>query len=162
MTTFGVVVNPHAGKNRRERERVQRFSAAVGSDGIVRETDSLQELEALAHEFHDEGIDVLNAFVDANPSLPNRGPARMLLSQGYRAVAERELSKRNAPAAEKAARTSLAFDASNADAHNLLGAALASQGNLRAAIPEFQAAVRINPKHEVALKNLAQAIAMSR
>lgn len=110
----------------------------------------------------DEGIGVLDAFVQENPSLPNRIPARVLLAQAHRAVAERELTSRNAPAAEKAARQSIALDATNADAHNLLGAALASQGNLRAAIPEFQAAVRINPKHEVALKNLAQAIAMAR
>jgi tetratricopeptide (TPR) repeat protein len=110
----------------------------------------------------DEGIDVMNAFVQANPSLPNRIPAKALLSQGYRAVAERELTNRNAPAAETAARKSLELDGNNADAHNVLGAALASQGQLRAAIPEFQAAVRLNPKHEVALKNLAQAIAMAR
>jgi Flp pilus assembly protein TadD len=107
----------------------------------------------------DEGIRVLDAFVQENPSLPNRIPARVLLAQGHRAVAERELTNRNAPAAEKAARQSIALDAGNADAHNLLGAALASQGNLQAAIPEFRAAVRINPKHEVALKNLAQATA---
>lgn len=110
----------------------------------------------------DEGIAVLNAFVQANPSLPNRMPARVLLAQAHRAVAERELTNRNAPAAERAARLSIELDANNADTHNLLGAALASQGNLRAAIPEFQAAVRINPKHEVALKNLAQAFAMAR
>ena len=118
--------------------------------------------ELLLQGHIDEGIDVLNAFVNANPSLPNRGPARALLSQAYRAVAERELTKRNAPAAEAAARKALELDSTNADAHNLLGAALASQGHLRAAIPEFQAAVRINPKHEVALKNLAQAVAMAR
>ena len=59
MAAFGVVVNPHAGKNRRERERVQRLSASVGTDGIVRETDSLDELEELAHEFRDRRIEVL-------------------------------------------------------------------------------------------------------
>jgi diacylglycerol kinase family enzyme len=56
---FGVVVNPHAGQNRRERERAQRFSTAVGTDGLVRETDSLEELEELAHEFRRRQIDVL-------------------------------------------------------------------------------------------------------
>jgi diacylglycerol kinase family enzyme len=56
---FGVVVNPHAGKNRRERERVPRFTAAVGADGLVRETGSLEELEALAHEFRARQIEVL-------------------------------------------------------------------------------------------------------
>jgi tetratricopeptide (TPR) repeat protein len=107
----------------------------------------------------DEGISVLDAFVQENPSLPNRVPARVLLAQGHRAVAERELTSRNAPAAEKAARQSIELDATNADAHNILGAALASQNNLGAAIPEFREALRLNPKHESALRNLAQATA---
>jgi tetratricopeptide (TPR) repeat protein len=110
----------------------------------------------------EEGIGVMSAFVQDGPALPNRIPAKALLAQAHRAVGERELTNRNAPAAEKAARKSLELDGNNADAHNLLGAALASQGKLRAAIPEFQAAVRLNPKHEVALKNLAQAVAMAR
>ena len=59
MPGFGVVVNPHAGKNRRERERVQRFSATVGSDGLVHETGSLEEMEELAHEFRGHQIEVL-------------------------------------------------------------------------------------------------------
>ena len=56
-------------------------------------------------------------------------------------------------------RQSIALDATNADAHNILGAALASQNNLGAAIPEFREALRLNPKHESALRNLAQATA---
>jgi diacylglycerol kinase family enzyme len=56
---FGVVVNPHAGQNRRERERAERFTATVGKDGLVRETDSLDEMERLAHEFRDRQIDIL-------------------------------------------------------------------------------------------------------
>ena len=59
MAGFGVVVNPHAGQNRRERERVKRFSDTLGSAGLVRETDSLEELEELAHELHGRQIDVL-------------------------------------------------------------------------------------------------------
>jgi Flp pilus assembly protein TadD len=110
----------------------------------------------------EEGISVMNAFVAAGPALPNRIPAKILLAQAHRAVAERELTKRNAAAAEIEARQSIEIEPNNADAHNLLGAALASQGNLTAAIPEFQAAVRINPKDETALKNLAQAFAYSR
>jgi diacylglycerol kinase family enzyme len=56
---FGVVINPHAGKNRHERERLQRFTASVRSDGLVCETESLDELEELAREFRDRRIDVL-------------------------------------------------------------------------------------------------------
>ncbi len=110
----------------------------------------------------DEGIQTLEAFVEAGPSLPNRVPARVLLAQAHRAVAERELTRKNAAAAAEEARKSIAIEANNADAHNILGAALASQGNLAAAIPEFQEALRLNPKHEMALRNLAQAFAYSR
>ena len=59
MPGFGVVINPHAGKNRHERERKQRFTALVGADGLVGETGSLEELEELAHEFHRRRIDIL-------------------------------------------------------------------------------------------------------
>ena len=59
MPGFGVVVNPHAGKNRHERERAARFAATVGTDGLVRETGSLEEMEHLAHEFRDRQIEVL-------------------------------------------------------------------------------------------------------
>jgi len=59
MAGFGVVVNPHAGKNRRERERAEQFARAVGGDGVVRETESLAEMEEVACEFRDRRIDVL-------------------------------------------------------------------------------------------------------
>jgi tetratricopeptide (TPR) repeat protein len=109
----------------------------------------------------DEGIAVLQAFVDANPSLPNRAPARMLLAQAHRALAERALSQQNAVLAEEEARKSIAFDGANADAHNMLGAALASQGRIVDAVPEFQAALRLDPKHQSAMNNLARATAMA-
>lgn len=59
MPGFGVVINPHAGKNRHERERLQRFTATVRSDGLVCETESIDELEDLARDFRDRRIDVL-------------------------------------------------------------------------------------------------------
>jgi protein O-mannosyl-transferase len=108
----------------------------------------------------EEGVTVLEAFVDANPSLPNRAPARMLLAQAHRALAERALSQQNAAAAESEARKSIAFENTNADAHNLLGAALASQGKLREAVPEFQTAVRLNPQLQSAKDNLVRASAL--
>jgi diacylglycerol kinase family enzyme len=55
----GVVVNPHARANRRSRDRLQSFIDAVGNSGIVRETDSLEAMEELAHEFHARAIDIL-------------------------------------------------------------------------------------------------------
>jgi protein O-mannosyl-transferase len=108
----------------------------------------------------EEGISVMDAFVAADPSLPNRAPARGLLAQGHRALAERELSAQHAARAEAEARKSVELYGASADAHNLLGAALASQGNLAGAIPEFQAAVRINPQHPSAANNLARALAI--
>ena len=59
MPGIGVVVNPHARANQRSRDRVQVFTEAVGSDGIVRETSSLEAMEELAHEFRARAIDIL-------------------------------------------------------------------------------------------------------
>ena len=39
MPGFGVVINPHAGQNRRERDRLQRLTAVVGSDGQTYSAD---------------------------------------------------------------------------------------------------------------------------
>jgi Flp pilus assembly protein TadD len=109
-----------------------------------------------------EGVAVLEAFVQANPSLPNRAPARPLIANGYRALAERSLRQQHATDAAEQARKSLQLEPQNADAHNLLGAALASQGNFDQAIAEFQAALRINPQHQQAANNLARAAAIVR
>ena len=108
----------------------------------------------------EEGVDVLQAFVDANPSLPNRLPARALLAQAHRALAEGALGQHDAARAADEARKSLAFDATSADSHNILGAALAQQGDIAGAIPEFKTAVRLNPTLASALNNLARATAM--
>ena len=108
----------------------------------------------------EEGVVVLQAFVDANPSLPNRIPARALLTQAHQALAERALTQHDTARAAIEARKAIEFDANNAEAHNALGAALASEGNLRAAIDEFKTAVRLKPTMESALNNLAHATAM--
>ena len=108
----------------------------------------------------EEGIEVLQAFVDANPSLPNRIPARALLAQAHQALAERALTQHDIGQAAVEARKAIEFDPNSAGAHNALGAALASQGDLTAAISEFKAAVRLNPTLQSALNNLARATAM--
>ncbi len=56
---FGVVLNPHARANRRQRERFEVFTKAVGADGLVQQTDSLEEMEELAREFRRRSIDIL-------------------------------------------------------------------------------------------------------
>src|ERR1700687_3470486 len=45
--------------NRRSRDRLQLFTEAVGSDGLVRATGSLDEMENLAHELREWRIDVI-------------------------------------------------------------------------------------------------------
>jgi len=56
---IGVVLNPNARANRHSRERAQLFTDAVGKDGIVRQTGSLEEVEQLAREFRQRRIDIL-------------------------------------------------------------------------------------------------------
>jgi Flp pilus assembly protein TadD len=107
-----------------------------------------------------EGVAVLEAFVQANPSAPNRAPARPLIATGYRGLAERSVQQQQFVQAAEQARKSIQFDPQNADAHNVLGAALASQGRFDQAVAEFQEALRINPQHQSARNNLARAMAM--
>jgi Flp pilus assembly protein TadD len=109
-----------------------------------------------------EGVDVLEAFVQANPSAPNRAPARPLIASGYRGLAEQSLRQQQPAKAVEEARRSLQLEPQNADAHNLLGAALASQGQLEQAVEEFQTALRIDPQHQQARNNLARAMAIVR
>lgn len=59
MAGIGVVLNPRAGSNRKRPERLQRFTELVGADGLVCATESLEELDALAHEFRQRAIDIL-------------------------------------------------------------------------------------------------------
>ena len=60
MPGIGVVVNPHAGANRiAGPERVEVFSDLVGSDGLVRVTESVEAIEEVAREFRDRGTEIL-------------------------------------------------------------------------------------------------------
>jgi diacylglycerol kinase family enzyme len=56
---IGVVLNPHARANRRSRDRARQFAEIVGDAGVVRQTNSLDEMEELAREFHERRIDIL-------------------------------------------------------------------------------------------------------
>jgi diacylglycerol kinase family enzyme len=57
---IGVVVNPHAKGNRHGgAERVQRLADVVGTDGVVRVTESLPAIEEVAREFRDRNVEVL-------------------------------------------------------------------------------------------------------
>ncbi len=60
MPGIGVVVNPHARANRHDPEaRAERMARIVGDDGIVRLTQSVDDLDRVAAECRDHGIEVL-------------------------------------------------------------------------------------------------------
>jgi len=57
---IGVVVHPHARANRNGgAERAGRLAAIVGTDGVVRVTESLPAIQDVAREFRERGAEVL-------------------------------------------------------------------------------------------------------
>jgi protein O-mannosyl-transferase len=150
-----------------------RFAFANELIAAGREDDAIAQLREAVADFPDaraglgtelmitgkfqEAVDVLEAFVEANPSAPNRAPARPLIANGYRRLAEQWLRQQQPAKAADQARRSLQYEPRSADGHNLLGAALASEGQLEQAVEEFQAALRIDPQHQQARNNLAHA-----
>jgi len=59
MSGIGVVVNPHAGRNRRSSDRADRLGDVLGAHGWVRETPSLEHLADVAAECRARAVDVL-------------------------------------------------------------------------------------------------------
>lgn len=59
MGDFGVVVNPHAGGNRDERERTNELRRLVGGRGSVWETQTFDEIEDVARELRAARVRVL-------------------------------------------------------------------------------------------------------
>jgi diacylglycerol kinase family enzyme len=59
MAGIGVVVNPHAGGNGRQPDRARRFEEIVGGEGLVRVTDDLASMEAVAREFAAARVDIV-------------------------------------------------------------------------------------------------------
>jgi tetratricopeptide (TPR) repeat protein len=155
-----------------------RFALATQLMEAGRRDEAITQLRAAVVDFPDaraglgtelllsgnfkEGVAVLEAFLRANPSAPNRAPAKPLIADGYRGLAERSLQQQQIAQAADEARRSIEFNPNSADAHNVLGAALASQGQLEQAVAEFQEALRLNPQHESARNNLARATAILR
>jgi superkiller protein 3 len=147
-----------------------------------------------------EAIGELDPFVRANPTNPNRIPARLMLGQAlmsqgqidegasqfkavldldgsngaarqglatsYRILAARLLERGNstqaAVQAAVQAREAVRLNPADAEAHNLLGVALASQGQFAEAAQEFRQTLQIDPKHPSANNNMARALALDR
>ena len=188
-----------------------RFSLASEYISAGRHEDAIAQLREAVKDYPDaraglgaelvmqghpvEGIPVLRVFIDANPSNPNRIPARILvgqalLSQGQldeasgqfhaildldpasvaanqglsivaRVRAARFLERGNAAEAAAEAREAVRRIPGDAEAHNILGAALASQGQVAPAMQEFEETLRIDPEHKGARTNLARLRAMA-
>jgi Flp pilus assembly protein TadD len=153
-----------------------RFALATQLMEANRHDEALEQLRAAVVDFPDaraglgtellvtgkfqEGVDVLEAFVAANPSAPNRAPARPLIASGYQGLAEQSIQRQQFAQAAEQARKSLQFNPQSAEAHNVLGAALASQGQFDQAVAEFQQALRIDPRNQSVANNLARATAI--
>jgi Flp pilus assembly protein TadD len=73
----------------------------------------------------------------------------VLVRAGEKAMAEGRLS-----AAAAAYRELVRLHPADADLHNNLGIILAKSGDMEAAAAEFEAALKANPSHEVARRNL--------
>ncbi|MFN8625856.1 MAG: diacylglycerol kinase family protein [Candidatus Binatia bacterium] len=59
MPGIGVILNPRAGSNRKRPERLRQFTEAVGDDGLVCATESLAEMDEVAHDLRARAIDIL-------------------------------------------------------------------------------------------------------
>jgi tetratricopeptide (TPR) repeat protein len=108
------------------------------------------QIEAAASQF--------KAILDLDPSSRSANQGMGIVA---RIQAARFLEQGKVAPAEVEAREALRRNPGDAEAHNILGAALASRGELAAAIQEFQEALRISPEHKSAGTNLARARAMS-
>ena len=105
----------------------------------------------------DQAVSQFKAVLDQDP-LNSSAQQNMVLA--HRALAARWLEQRNATQAAVEAREALRIDPQNADAHNLLGVALASEGRFADAIAEFRESLQIDPKHPSAANNMARAMAL--
>lgn len=88
---------------------------------------------------------------------PNDAGARQRLGEVLRLLGYQSAMQGNFGAAAAYWRESLPFRPDDAQMHNDLGTVLAQSGHVREAVPEFEAALRIDPKLEAARRNLQAA-----
>jgi protein O-mannosyl-transferase len=107
----------------------------------------------------DEGADQFKAVLGLDS---NNSAARQGLATATRIHAARLLEQGNSAQALAPAREAARLASGDAEAHNLLGVALASQGQYAEAAQEFRLTLRLNPKHPSANNNMERALAMYR
>jgi Flp pilus assembly protein TadD len=107
-----------------------------------------------------EAISLLESFVREHPRDREIASAREELALARRALLVNLLKAQRFGEAEAQSRALIALRANDAEAHNLLGVALASQDRIDDAINEFAEAVRLNPQYTEARNNLARASAL--
>jgi Flp pilus assembly protein TadD len=105
----------------------------------------------------DEGASQFKAVLDLDSG---NGAARLGLATAYRAQAARLLENGHSAEAAVQARDAVRFNPGDAEAHNLLGVALASQGQYAEAVQEFRQTLQLDPKHPSANRNMARARAL--
>src|SRR5262249_18129574 len=103
-------------------------------------------------------VEQLQAFVTGQPGNPEIQNARQELALARRAMLLQSLKERRFADAEREARALVTLRPEDAEAHNLLGVALASEDRVDAATAEFSDAVRLNPRYQDARDNLAHAL----
>jgi Flp pilus assembly protein TadD len=94
---------------------------------------------------------------------PSNEVARQGLAQAgsvYFDLAARQIEQGRPDEAERLARTLLRIDSRSAEAHNLLGVALGSQGRISDAIAEFRSAVELDPNNQRARNNLTHVLSL--
>jgi Flp pilus assembly protein TadD/mono/diheme cytochrome c family protein len=87
-------------------------------------------------------------------SAPGDQTARRRLIQIVQALGDRAAAEGQLPRATAAYRELVTLNDMDADLHSNLGALLARAGNIAAAIGEFETALKLNPAHEAARRNL--------
>ena len=56
---IGVIVNPHSGKNLKDKFDPQRLESILDGRGIARRTESISEIKPVISDFYDRGVDTL-------------------------------------------------------------------------------------------------------
>jgi tetratricopeptide (TPR) repeat protein len=109
----------------------------------------------------DEAVQQYRAILDRFPDHADARQGLTMAAGVYLRRAETVLRENRFQDAESLVRSSLAINAADAKAHNILGVSLISQERADEAIAEFHEAIRLDPGDGQAQRNLARALAMT-